>query len=313
MAIITEAMVKSYTSNVIHLAQQKGSRLRGKGIRIENQKAERSYYDRLSAGELNELVGRNQDTQFVDPDYSRRAVDMRPYARALLVDKADKIRVIHEPTSEYAQINMMAAGRKMDDILIAAALGDAYGDKEGNTPIPLPIEQKLAAFDGTTTTGVSLNIETLIRLRGKFWENESDDEKIYLVVTGRQIEDLLNDEKLTNADYAAVKALVRGEINDFMGFEFIRSQRLPRAAAATTYTATNGLVGAGGGTLAQATSRRCFAYQGSAILLAIGEDNFTRITEESTKNFSHQVYFRMDMGATRLEEERVVELLVNEA
>ncbi len=312
MAIITEAMVKSYSSNVLHLAQQKGSRLRGKGIRIENQKAERAYYDRLGPGELSELVGRSQDTQYVDPDYSRRAVDMRPYARAVLCDKADKIRVIHEPTSQYAMTNAMAAGRKIDDIIIAAALGDAYGDKEGNTPVPLPDSQKLATFDGTTTTGVPLNIESLIRLRGKFWENESDDEKVYLVVTGRQIENLLNDEKLTNADYASVKALVRGEINDFMGFEFIRSERLPRAAAATTYTVTNGAVGAGTGTLAAATSRRCFAYQGSAILLAIGEDNFAKITELPTKNYSWQVYFRMDMGATRLEETRVVEMLCNE-
>jgi hypothetical protein len=313
MAIITEAMVKSYSSNVLHLAQQKGSRLRNKGIRIENQKSERAYYDRLGSGELQELVGRSQDTQYVDPDYSRRAVDMRPYARAVLCDKADKIRVIHEPTSQYAKTNAMAAGRKIDDIIIAAALGDAYGDKEGNTAVPLPTSQKLASFDGTTTTGAVLNMKTLIRLRGKFWENESDDEKIYLVVSGRQLEDLLNDEKLTNSDYAAVKALVRGEINDFMGFEFIRTERLPRSATNVTYTVTNGVVGAGGGTIQAANSRRCFAYQGSALLLAIGEDNFAKIDELPGKNYSWQVYFRMDMGATRLEEERVVELVCFEA
>lgn len=313
MAIITEAMVKSYSSNVMHLAQQKGSRLRGKGIRIENQKAEVAFYDRLGPGELSELVGRSQDTQYVDPDYSRRSVTMRPYARALLCDKADKIRVIHEPTSHYAQTNAVAAGRKIDDILIAAALGDAFGDKEGTTAVPLPVSQKLATFDGTTTTGVKMNVDTLIRLRGKFWETDSDDEKIYLVVTGKQIEDLLNDDKLTNNDYATVKALVRGEINDFMGFEFIRSERLPRAAAPTTYTVTNGLVGAGGGTIAAANSRRCFAYQGSAILLAIGEDSFAKIDQLPGKNYSWQVYFRMDMGATRLEESRVVELIAFEA
>jgi hypothetical protein len=313
MAIITEAMVKSYTSNVVHLAQQKGSRLRGKGIRIESQKAERAYYDRLGEGELQEIVGRSSDTQYVDPDYSRRAVDMRPFARSVLCDSTDKLKVIHQPTSEYAKTNAMAAGRKIDDIIIAAALGSAYGDKEGNTAIPLPNSQKLACFDGTTTTGVEMNIETLIRLRGKFWENESDDEPIYLVVTGRQLEDLLNEEKLTSSDYASVKALVRGEINSFMGFEFIRSQRLPRLAANATYTVTNGTVGAGTGTVTAATSRRCFSYQGSAILLAIGEDSFSRIQEESTKNYSWSVYFRMVMGATRLEEERVVELICNEA
>lgn len=310
---ITTAMVRSFSSNVIHLAQQKGSRLRNAGIRVESQNAEKASYDRYGSVEMQEVVGRHADTQYQDTPHSRRTVSMRPFTYADLVDKSDKVKVIHEPTSQYAMAGQMAAGRKIDDIIISAALGNAYADKEGSTPVALPDSQKIAAFDGTTTSGVKLNIETLIRTKGKFWDNDADDEQLYFVVTGRQLEDLLNDEKLTSNDYASVKALVRGEIDSFMGFQFIRSQRLPRPSANVTYDVNDGAVGSGAGTLPAASARRCFAYQGSTMLLAIGEDVEAKIEQLPTKNYSWQVFLKMQMGATRMEEERVVEVDVLES
>jgi len=43
-------------------------------------------------------------------------------------------------------------------------------------------------------------------------------------------------------------------------------------------------------------------------LLAIGQDAFSRITEESTKHFSTQVYTQMTIGATRMDEDRIVKV-----
>jgi len=43
---ITEAFVQQYTSNVFHLSQQKGSRIRA-AVRSEMQKGKRAFYDRL--------------------------------------------------------------------------------------------------------------------------------------------------------------------------------------------------------------------------------------------------------------------------
>ncbi|MEY5101006.1 MAG: Pelagibacter phage, partial [Pseudomonadota bacterium] len=47
--------------------------------------------------------------------------------------------------------------------------------------------------------------------------------------------------------------------------------------------------------------------------LAIGQAPQARITERSDKSYSTQVYYSMDIGATRMEEERVVQILCAEA
>ena len=47
--------------------------------------------------------------------------------------------------------------------------------------------------------------------------------------TAQQVSNLLNDQKVTSADYNTVKALVNGEVNQYLGFEFIRYEALPLA------------------------------------------------------------------------------------
>ena len=54
------------------------------------------------------------------------------------------------------------------------------------------------------------------------------------------------------------------------------------------------------------------AYPASGIRLGIGQDITARITERADKSFSTYVYYSMDIGATRLEEVKVVEILCDE-
>ena len=308
--LITEARVKQYSANVFHLAQQKGSRLRSY-VRTETQRGVAAFYDRIGAVTAQKKVGRHVDISFSDTPHSRRRVTLEDYFYADLVDKEDKLRIIQSPESEYAQAAMNALGRAMDDVIIDAALGVAYAGEEGGTPVSMPNSQKVAAFDGTTTTGVPLNTETLIAIKKKFWENEADDGELYICVGSKQLEDLLNDEKLTNNDYNTVRTLVNGDIDTFMGFKFIRSERLPKLESAVTYNVENGSVGAGTGT-APVGSRRCFAWQKQGVLLAVAADVRARISERDDKHYAMQVYASLHIGGTRLEEERVVEFFCKE-
>src|SRR5690606_14720954 len=92
---------------------------------------------------------------------------------------------------------------------------------KGELEVPLPNSQKLVAVDNSAGSG--LNIATLIRLKEMFDGNEVDEEaKRYIAVTSRQISNLLNQTEVTSADFNTIKALVKGEVNSFMGFEFIR-------------------------------------------------------------------------------------------
>jgi len=93
-----------------------------------------------------------------------------------------------------------------------------------------------------------------------------------------------------------------------MGFKFIRIELLAATTATTTYNINAGTVGAGTGT-APIGSRRCFAWAKEGILLATAKGVSARVDELPNKNYSKQVYTNMSMGATRMEEVQVVEVI----
>lgn len=305
---IPEAFVKQYSANVMHLSQQKGSRL-APYVRRESQKSESKFFDRIGAVVAQKKVGRHSDTVYSDTPHSRRRVTLEDYFYSDLCDEEDKLRIIQSPESEYAIAAMNALGRAMDDVIIAAALGDAYSGVDGGTSVSLPNTQKLCAFDGSTTTGLRLNVQTLRAVKKKFNQNEVEEGDLYFAITAEQLDGLLGETEVTSSDYASVKALVQGDVDSFMGFKFIRSERLLSTAANQTYTVTNGeLTGALTGTL-NAGADRCFAFKRDGLILSIGKDMMSRIDEMPGKHYAKQVYAKMGIGSTRLEEVKVVEVL----
>ena len=309
---ITEAFVKQYSANVFHLSQQKGSKLQG-FVRKESQVGESKFFERIGAVSAQLKVGRHSDIEYSDTPHSRRRVTLADYFYADLVDEEDKLRMLISPESDYVKAAVNALGRSKDDVIIAAALGSAYAGKEGATPVALPASQKVACFDGTTTTGVNLNVKTLRAVKAKFDANDVDEMIArYFAITSSQLQSLLGEQEITSSDYASIKALVMGEVDSFMGFKFIRLERLPRSSTNVTYTVTNGVVGAGTGTITAANSRRCFAWAQDGIVLSTAKDIVSRIDELPAKHYAKQVYAKMGIGAARLEEEKVVEVICSE-
>jgi hypothetical protein len=113
----------------------------------------------------------------------------------------------------------------------------------------------------------------------------------YIAVSPKQITNLLDDPEVTSADYNTVRALVKGELDTYVGFKFVTTNRL-------------GLDGSG--------DRRCFAWAMDGIKLAVGKEPSARIDERADKSYATQVYYCMSVGATRMEEAKVVEILCDE-
>jgi hypothetical protein len=309
---ITEAFVKQYSANVFHLSQQKGSKLRPL-VRSESQNSKAAFWDRIGAVVAQKKVSRHADTPRMDTPHSRRRVTLSDYEYADLVDNEDKIKMLISPESEYAVAAMWAMGRAMDDEIIAAALGTAYAGEEGSTAVSLPTTQKVAAHDGTTTTGVNLNVRTLRKVKEKFDANDVDESiPRHFAIGSSQLQSLLGQTEVQSSDYNTIKALVMGEVNTFMGFNFVRTERLPRSAANVTYTVTNGVTGAGTGTITAANSRRCIAWAQDGVILSIGQDIKARLSERDDKSYAMQVYACMGIGSARIEEEKVVEVICSE-
>ena len=216
---ITTAMVEQYKANVELLSQQQGSRLRN-SVRIEPVTGKNAFFEQIGATAAQVKTTRHMDTPQTDTPHARRRVSMEDYVWADYIDKEDKVRTLIDPTSPYAVNAVNAFGRSMDDVIITALGGTAYTGVAGGTATTLPSGQKIA--EGNT----GLTIAKLIEAKGLFWSNDVEEEQMFLVCTGKQLEDLLATEEVSSADYNTVKALVKGEINTFMGFEFIRSERL---------------------------------------------------------------------------------------
>ena len=282
---ITTAFVEQYKSNVFHLAQQKGSRLRD-CVRSETVTGKSHFFERIGSVAAEKRTSRHSDTPRMDTPHSRRKVTMDDYDWADLIDNEDKVRMLISPQSEYAQAGAWAMGRAMDDSIIAAATGTSYGGVSGGTSVALPAGQKIAHGSA------GLTLAKLIEAKEILDANDVDpDETRYMVVTSKQMSNLLNLEKVTSSDYASIKALVQGQIDTYLGFKFVRTERLG--------TDSN-------------SDRQVLAFCQSGIGLAVGSDVATRISERADKNYATQVFLSMTIGATRVEDEKVVEIACNE-
>ena len=282
---ITTAFVEQYKSNVFHLAQQKGSRLRD-AVRSETVTGKSHFFERIGSVAAEKRTSRHSDTPRMDTPHSRRKVTMDDYDWADLIDQEDKVRMLISPQSEYAMAGAWAMGRAMDDSIIAAATGTSYGGVSGGTSVALPSTQKIVHGSA------GLTLAKLIEAKEKLDANDVDpDEARYMIVTSKQMSNLLNIEKVTSSDYASIKALVQGQIDTYLGFKFLRTERLG---------------------LDSNSDRQVLAFCQSGIGLAVGSDVSTRISERADKNYATQVFLSMTIGATRVEDEKVVEIACNE-
>jgi hypothetical protein len=242
---VTEAFVKQFNATIFHLSQQKGSRLQPL-VRNESQRGKSQFFDRLGPVVAQKKTSRHSDTPQIDTPHSRRRVTMVDYEHADLIDDADKIRMLVDPAGDYALAFAWAFGRAKDDEIIAAADGDAFAGEEGSTTVAHPNSQKLVSVD--SGAGVNLNVQALRRAKEKYDANDVDESiRRYIAHSSSQLQSLLAETEVTSADFNTVRALVMGDLNTFLGFQFVRSERILTQSGTLAFDTTTGAVGSGGG------------------------------------------------------------------
>lgn len=284
---ITTAFVEQYKANVYHLVQQKGSKLRG-SVRVESVTGENAFFDQIGAVAAQVRTSRHGDTPRMDTPHSRRRVSLVDYEWADLIDQQDKVRMLIDPTSEYAQAAMWALGRAIDDVIIAAVDGVAYTGVDGSTQTAFDtnmIVDVQTVWPTVTPADTGLNIAKLIEARRLLGDNDVDpDEEVFVAVNARQISSLLKDERVVSGDYNSALPLMQGQISRVAGCTLIPCNRI--------------------GTDSNSDDKVPF-WTRSGLLLATGADITGRISERADKSYATQVYAKMTVGATRMEEKRV--------
>ena len=138
--------------------------------------------------------------------YSQVTATMTDYIAAEYSDIFHQSHVNFDERRELVQVVSKSIARRMDQLCIDAL--DA------------------ASSPSTVATSVggaasNMNIEKLRAAAKAMNDNNVPAEGRHLLMHSSQLDALLGETEITSADFASVKALVRGEINSFMGFNII--------------------------------------------------------------------------------------------
>lgn len=282
---IDQYFAQSYQNTIRILSQQKKSVLEETTLPPINIQGENLYFERLGATYAIKLATRHADTPNIEPDHSRRRVSAEAYVWSTLLDRYDDVRTLASPINPYNQNAKMAMLRAKDEAIIAALGGSAFSGKTGSTEVVFPASQRIASGSVGLTIGKLLAARRILKR-----QSVSTDMEWYLAISEQQLQDMLNTTEATHADYNSVKALVRGELETFLGFKFLCTELLVH----------------------DGTNRLCYAFAKGAIGLGVLEEITTRIDQRIDKNYAWQPYVSMDIGATRVEDAAVVQILCAE-
>jgi len=203
---------------------------------------------------------------------ARRMGTMLDYNDARLLDRTDELKVISDPRSAYTIAAAGSLGRQMDDSVIQQGLlGNALSGETGSTSV--------TNSNIVLMSSASMTLARIIAVKQQLDIADVEMEDRFIVIRPDAMDNLLNTTAATSSDYNSVKALVRGEIDTWMGFKWIMSTRISAASTST-------LIG--------------IAYQRYGVCVAMGDNPMVRTDERTDLSYSWQVYYEVNIGAVRL-------------
>lgn len=289
--------------------QQKVSRLREFVTVHTGCSGKARTHNRISSEEMNEQTSRLQTTQGTELTVVKRWVFPRPHEKTTYLDEwdADLLGETVLPTGDAVRVHQAAAARKLDSIILDGINGTNYegGDNDlGSSGMVAKTKLAVASTYGrdangyiNNTTGGSpagnLQLQDLIDAKSVLGRNETYGQdqkemgaKLCCAVNQLALDSLLQETELTSGDYAAVKALVDGEVSYFMGIHFVRTELLP------TNDSADGV--------------NVLLWERSHIHFDVWADMSTRISIRDDLSEARQIRSKMMAGACRDEDQAVV-------
>lgn len=274
---------RQFADNIQIGVQQLLSKLRDR-VRIKTGvKGRATTFEIIGADEAREKSARHAQAVIDDPALTRVTCFLKYKYKARQLDPDDELKIVADPKSSYVETGLAAMRRAIDDAIIEAVNGTKYTGENGTTSNSLPASQKIAAG------GAGLTLTKLISALELFNKADVDEnEEKFIAIGPKQLSDLLNVNEITSADYNTLKALVPGRVVQFLGFNFVMTTRLKTNAS---------------------NERLCLAWARSGVGLAIGKDITAEVKQGPVKDhLAWQTYVSMFIGATRIEDEKVVEI-----
>lgn len=286
--------VVQYANNIQLLLQQKGSKLRDKVMSGSHVGKQASPVDQIGSISMQPVTSRFAPMGRVDAAVDRRWVYPSDFDLPQLIDSFDKLRLLLDPSSSYVQNAVFAAGRQMDDLIIDSFFGAAKTGEAGGTTTSFPAANQVAVNEGAAAN-TGLTVAKLRKAKRLLMANQVDLESdpITCVVTALQHDNLLAEAQVISMDYNDRPVLADGKIQRFLGIDFVHCERLD--VDGSSY-------------------RRVPVFAKSGMYMGIWDDVKTDISQrKDLQSMPWQAYVTMTAGATRLEENKIIEIKCSEA
>jgi len=211
--------------------------------------------------------------------YSQVTANMSDYIASEYSDIFHQSHINFDERRELVEVVSKAIARRMDQIVI-----DALNASSGASTV------------ATSIGGASsnMNIDKLRATAKAMNEKNVPSEGRYLLMHASQLDALLGETETTSSDFASVKALVRGEINSFMGFNIL----------------TMGDRDEGG--IPKPSTRTCFAWHKDSLGYAESMAQKSEINYVPEKT-SFLVSSMFSAGAVAIDDEGIVKISCTEA
>lgn len=289
--------IQQYTTNVNMLLTQKGGKLApfvtmgshtGTGAQVVQQ---------IGTTKPIKNLGRYQDTPLIDMPTAQRWVFPNDYDWGTLIDDQDKLKMLLDPTSPYTMSAVNAMRRAQDDEILQAFYASSPTGTNGASTTAFPAGQKVGVNVGGTNS--KLNVaklraaKVLLMAAGVDLESEA----IYCAINSADHDALLNEIEVKSTDFNSKPALVDGRLSYFLGINFVHVEYTDSASySADTVTAVG------------SATRFVPMWVKSGMYLGTWKDVAVSVAPRPDKRFATQVYCTTTLGATRVEEKRVVQI-----
>ncbi len=283
---INQNYVNKFSSDLYHLINQRGSKLKGLFME-EMATGEKHFFDRIGSFSVSERVSRAAATVLQDAAHSRRMATIKLYDAHVGVDgKLDLNKMLIDPSSAYVTELANEHGKKFDNVLIEALLGTAATGADGSSTQAFDTSNQQIAHGSTGLTVAKLNQALRIMESNEY---DLDSQEFYLIVNARGVEDLMSESTYTSFDYNTAGVLGGKVMAKYRGINIVRSQRLPDSTAGSVY--------------------RALLCTADSLKVAIAEDMQVEINKRPDLSNINQISATMMYGAVRMDEKAVVDIL----
>jgi len=218
------------------------------------------------------------DVTPMNVDYSQATVTLSDYIAAEYSDIFNQAKINFDERQELVQVVSKSIGRRADQLIIDAL--DAASTS-------------LTVATTVGGAGTNLNLDKLIEAKKLMDAGNVPMEGRHMLIHANNLSGLLGETEVTSSDYNSVKALVGGEINTFLGFNFhVIGDRDE-------------------GGLPKPSTRTCYAWHQQAMGMAEGMGVRTEINYIPEKT-SHLVASMFSAGAVGIDAGGIVEISCTE-